>query len=323
MKANLNAAFKRWFAGSKVVDGDGKPLVCYHMTPGDFDRFKVGLKKTSKGHHVSGPAIWFAPDPEHTSAAHHTHATQMTGGAGLPRWDGEQGWGYRVGTNVMPCYLRVVNPLEIWPGDVGADARKAAGLPRSSYYLLDADVRNMQAMNIDGVFTYADDLTIREIVIFSPAQAKSVFNPGTWSRASHALLDGLGSHDNSGARRFVLTSDRVTVISHGDSVVIWKDGHTVWRGEVQRQRITRLIAAPRIRKVRENQAREAIRSAIEDGAIDTRDVRWRSVVPLDRRPPFDPYDPDASDDFRNFDPSPERLLDLATERDELLDIEFD
>lgn len=194
MRSNLNAAFRRWFAGSKVVDGDGKPLVCYHMTPGDFDRFKIGVAKTSKGHHVSGPAIWFAPNPELTHAAHHTHASSRE--SGRLRWDGTDEWGYRAGTNVMPCYLRVVNPLEIWPDDDMRRARKSAGLPGASVYLLESEIRAMRAMNIDGIITYGDpfnpeDLSIREIVIFSPMQAKSIFNRGTWSRRSSGLLDGL------------------------------------------------------------------------------------------------------------------------------------
>lgn len=33
-------AFKRWFGDSKVVDGEGKPLVVYHGTSGNFDAFR-------------------------------------------------------------------------------------------------------------------------------------------------------------------------------------------------------------------------------------------------------------------------------------------
>jgi ADP-Ribosyltransferase in polyvalent proteins len=33
--------FKKWFAGSKVVDSDGKPLVVYHGTGRDFETFRT------------------------------------------------------------------------------------------------------------------------------------------------------------------------------------------------------------------------------------------------------------------------------------------
>lgn len=35
-------AFKRWFGDSKVVDGNGEPLMVYHGTSGAFDTFKTG-----------------------------------------------------------------------------------------------------------------------------------------------------------------------------------------------------------------------------------------------------------------------------------------
>lgn len=56
------AAFKRWFAGSKVVDSEGKPLVVYHGTTGDFDAFDLGYSG-SDGVGYSAPAIFAASDP--------------------------------------------------------------------------------------------------------------------------------------------------------------------------------------------------------------------------------------------------------------------
>ena len=35
--------FKRWFGDGKVVDADGKPLVVYHSTYSDFNKFKTNL----------------------------------------------------------------------------------------------------------------------------------------------------------------------------------------------------------------------------------------------------------------------------------------
>ena len=37
----MNDAFWKWFKGSKIVDKDGNPLVCYHGTPNaGFEEFK-------------------------------------------------------------------------------------------------------------------------------------------------------------------------------------------------------------------------------------------------------------------------------------------
>lgn len=41
-KAPDTVAFRRWFAGSKVVGDDGEPLVVYHGTMRDFDQFRKG-----------------------------------------------------------------------------------------------------------------------------------------------------------------------------------------------------------------------------------------------------------------------------------------
>ena len=36
----LNDNFRKWFGDSKVVDKDGKPMICYHGTPkGGFTEF--------------------------------------------------------------------------------------------------------------------------------------------------------------------------------------------------------------------------------------------------------------------------------------------
>ncbi len=70
--------FKRWFGDSKVVDAQGKPLVVYHGTNGDFDTFN-----TQDGR--MGPAAWFTPN------------------ANLAAGHGRQG-------SVMPVFLNIRNP---------------------------------------------------------------------------------------------------------------------------------------------------------------------------------------------------------------------
>jgi hypothetical protein len=40
------AAFQRWFGASKIVNQDGSPMVMYHGTAADFDRFELGRGPT-------------------------------------------------------------------------------------------------------------------------------------------------------------------------------------------------------------------------------------------------------------------------------------
>ncbi|MEJ6002561.1 ADP-ribosyltransferase-containing protein [Paucibacter soli] len=68
--------FQRWFGGSQVVDAQGAPLVVFHGTGLDIERFR------------EGPAF-FTSDPEMAS--------------GYARRAGDGG-------NVMPVYLALKNP---------------------------------------------------------------------------------------------------------------------------------------------------------------------------------------------------------------------
>ncbi len=40
-KSNLNDNFWKWFGNSEVVDNNGDPMICYHGTNVNFDKFKV------------------------------------------------------------------------------------------------------------------------------------------------------------------------------------------------------------------------------------------------------------------------------------------
>ncbi len=78
--------FTEWFGDSKVVDGDGNPLVTYHGTGADFGEFDMRLGDL--GAH-------FAELPEVASSV----AATMDYGAGKP--------------NVMPAYLAIENPIRL------------------------------------------------------------------------------------------------------------------------------------------------------------------------------------------------------------------
>jgi hypothetical protein len=97
--------FEAWFQDSKVVDEDGEPMVVFHATEADFDTFDedyVGL-----GFHFGDE------DQADARLKDRERLRQgMTGGAYLRNYVS-----YAQGSNVMPVYLSIQNPLEM--SDIG------------------------------------------------------------------------------------------------------------------------------------------------------------------------------------------------------------
>ncbi|KGO33050.1 hypothetical protein JT06_16820, partial [Desulfobulbus sp. Tol-SR] len=84
-------AFKKWFAGSKVVDADGAPLVVYHGTTSSFDEFKSNYRKNEQ----FGFGIHLTDDPEFASRYADKDLQGRKKGAG----------------NVIPAYVSAKNIL--------------------------------------------------------------------------------------------------------------------------------------------------------------------------------------------------------------------
>lgn len=85
------AKFKTWFRGSKVVDGNGKPLIVYHGTADDFAEFKHG-HANKKDNGWLGQGFYFTNDTEISNSY-----TNLKAGAS---------------PNVMPVYLSLKNPYQ-------------------------------------------------------------------------------------------------------------------------------------------------------------------------------------------------------------------
>lgn len=75
------AAFDRWFGDSKVVDAEGKPLVVYHGTSGDFSEFAGGITQ------------WASTDPS-LASAYADHRSK----------DGP--------ARILPLYMRAEKPFD-------------------------------------------------------------------------------------------------------------------------------------------------------------------------------------------------------------------
>ena len=139
-------AFKRWFKGSKVVDGNGDPLVVYHGTASDFSEFDQ--EKVGSNYESDSTGFFFTSSPNQAA----THAE-------------DAGYTYRGNAepNIVPAYLQIENPLEF----------KAKISPNSWYD------KNTDYALAEVVRTGADGIVVRGaggeavFVVFRPEQIKS------------------------------------------------------------------------------------------------------------------------------------------------------
>jgi oligoribonuclease (3'-5' exoribonuclease) len=167
--------FKRWFRRSVLRDDEGKPMVLYHATPRDFKEFKPGGPDPD----ISGRAIWLSASKEHQPAAHHTRMVP-----------GQPGRVYRhtvdkftPGTNVMPLYARMENPLWV-DEDMKNEIRQRHGLSRAFPTLVtDKDLEILRRGGYDSVIHTGLDKNLggNEYVALDPHQIKSAIgNRGTF-----------------------------------------------------------------------------------------------------------------------------------------------
>lgn len=168
-KSEETPEFKDWFGDSKVVDGEGKPLVVYHGTP----RQNVKTIRPEKAMEVPGAA--FFSDNEDL-------ASQYT----LPREYGESVYEDEDGNEIepgqtVPTYLSIQNPLVTdFKGEVG-DATRISKLVRQAKAagndgLIIHNVRDGMADSHETGTSYA---------IFQPTQVKHASeNKGTFDKSN-------------------------------------------------------------------------------------------------------------------------------------------
>lgn len=167
-----SAAFQRWFADSKVVDAEGKPLVVYHGTDSykEFFTFKIGKKGNV------GPGIYLAADKN--------LAQRYADKSGIG--DGR----------VYELYAKIEKPLRVTnlaePGKEILKAvygeRKGESLfaKRSSSDVFGQniirknDIEKLKELGYDGII-WGNSKYNTEYIVFSPTQIKSATeNVGTF-----------------------------------------------------------------------------------------------------------------------------------------------
>ena len=164
------------FGDSKVVDAEGRPLVVYHGTGTDFDRFDLGLVGRTFGTAADELGFFFSSNPE-TASKYAINA------------------GHGGGGNVMPVYVRIADPLSrsnnFLRGPIGFLDWNRSSLKQQA-----------ESNRNDGILIrQKEDGEIHEsiVVAFRPEQIKSAIgNAGTFDpanpdirlRDTSALRDG-------------------------------------------------------------------------------------------------------------------------------------
>jgi hypothetical protein len=174
--------FWRWFGDSKLVDGDGKPLVMYHGTGGDFSQIDLELAGTSTDAGNLGTGFYVTP-------ADFIADTYARMSAGSP--------------NVMPMYVSAQNPLNIGTLDESyIDAVKRLtnewgmteqpvfdGTKQKNQAWSDEFAQAAQSRGYDSVASYTPAGELLQLVGFDQNQFKSsTGNDGTFGTDTNNIL---------------------------------------------------------------------------------------------------------------------------------------
>jgi hypothetical protein len=90
-----SAAFKEWFGDSRVRRKGGEPLVVYHGTSADFERFDSGKSGSNTGDKDAKKGFFFSSSPVTAQGYGELNGHKQTG------------------ARIMPVYLKIENPVEV------------------------------------------------------------------------------------------------------------------------------------------------------------------------------------------------------------------
>jgi hypothetical protein len=181
--------FKRWFAGSKVVDGQGRPLVVYHGTLADFTEFDLSkFGQTDSG--SWGKGIYLSKNPD--KAAEYALGNDYARAVGRPN-DG----------TIMPVFVRIEKPITPTALDrIEADLYRNYSL-KSGETWQDAIRGRLISEGYDGVYSADSD----RVMVLHPDQIKSATgNRGTFSLSDPNILK-MASVEQSRLRTIEHASD--------------------------------------------------------------------------------------------------------------------
>lgn len=164
--------FQRWFGGSQVVDGTGRPLVVYHGTDQDFHTFRANSRGV---HFVSLSPEWVAKlrkSPDGT---------------------------FPPGENVMPVYVVASNPFD-FENNAHVKALAAAAslgalaiseIKKGSWSRIEdrTTLQAIKSLGFDGFYVREDG--VKNLAVFEPEQIKSAIgNSGRFDPMDPDITDG-------------------------------------------------------------------------------------------------------------------------------------
>lgn len=208
--------FKRWFGASKVVDGDGKPLIVYHGTNSDFNEFaqsKIG---------EFGPGIYL------TSSAN--EANTYAGGRGR----GEEGASIKAVYVQMRNPYRATSPSQVWEAfPVDNDADLQVAMQEAGY---DGIELTRPVSTVVGDQVVGTDEQQKHYVVWNPTAIKSATgNIGTFDPANPDIRYSLAQTTTPefkrwfGASKITDSMDRPKVVYHGTGSIGEEPGETFTR----------------------------------------------------------------------------------------------
>jgi hypothetical protein len=158
----VETAFDRWFAGSQIVDSDGRPLKLYHGTSKDQDFRAFRMPKNG---------IWFTTDPKSAS----DYASENDSMDTKYDYDTRTFKKVHTASRVVPVYVKATKVFEIdeWPEAV----RYANNYRRAQGIFFD----QLRMRGYDAVWDRSAGVIV---VIGNPTQIKSAIgNRGTFDPA--------------------------------------------------------------------------------------------------------------------------------------------
>ena len=214
---------QKWFKGSKIVDAQGNPLKVYHGTNQSFDTFDAERGGDSTHANSAQEGFWFAAHPTvaseyadfagkkviHNVKEHEKKYNQLAKEIEKAERKGDWETYERLtielethelsalreapkGMNVMPVYLRMVNPKVVETNGGFWNLKDAEGEQRSvSSVIAEAKKEGHDGVVFKGVNDSpgASGIACDHFVVFSPNQVKSAIgNSGEFDKKNPSII---------------------------------------------------------------------------------------------------------------------------------------
>ncbi|MCI5211281.1 MAG: hypothetical protein D3910_21415, partial [Candidatus Electrothrix sp. ATG2] len=193
-----NAAnFNRWFGDSKVVTGEGKPMVVFHGTAGDLKDNSFDPKRIGDIFQDDKFGFFFTNNTRHdpfedaqSAGAYARNAAYETGKA----------------PSIIPAYVSLQNPFVIDSADVGGFDGRLSVEYLEAIHGKEKLLNDITSGSHDGAMVIDRDANGNNgqpetiVIALRPEQIKSVYNTGRWSRSNPDVMFSLSAPSGTTGR---------------------------------------------------------------------------------------------------------------------------